>query len=126
MPGDPGDELADVVAEWAAAIVANDAERIGAHMTDDWVIVSQSGVATREHFLSLVASGELTHSAMELVGEPRVRIHGDMALFTGRITNTAHYGGERFDADEWTTDVFMRKDGRWRCVLSHITPASPD
>ncbi|MEV3988859.1 nuclear transport factor 2 family protein [Streptomyces sp. NPDC049837] len=125
-PGDRGDELADVVAEWAAAIVANDAARIGAYMADDWVIVSESGVATRQHFLSLVESGELTHSAMELVGEPRVRIDGDTALFTGRITNTAHYRGERFDADEWTTDVFLRRDGRWRCVLSHVTPASPD
>lgn len=126
MPADPGDELADVVAEWAAAIVANDAERIGAYMADDWVIVSGTGVSTREHFLTLVASGDLTHSAMEPVGEPRVRIHGDTALFTGRITNTAHYRGRRFDADEWTTDVFLRRDGRWRCALTHITPASPD
>ncbi|MFG3503879.1 nuclear transport factor 2 family protein [Streptomyces sp. NPDC047821] len=125
-PGDPGDELADVVANWAAAIVANDAARIGAYMADDWVIVSASGVATRDHFLALVASGELTHSAMEPVGEPRVRIDGDTALFTGRITNTAHHRGERYDADEWTTDVFLRRDGNWRCVLTHVTPASPD
>lgn len=27
---------------------------------------------------------------------------------------------------EWTTDVFVRRDDRWLCVLSHITPAAPD
>ncbi|QGV78332.1 nuclear transport factor 2 family protein [Streptomyces ficellus] len=123
---DPRDQLADAVAGWAAAIVSNDAERIGAYMADDWVIVSDTGVSTRDHFLTLVASGDLTHSAMEPVGEPRVRVHGDTALFTARVVNTAHYRGERFDADEWTTDVFMRHDGRWRCVLSHITSAAPD
>ncbi|MFF8833702.1 nuclear transport factor 2 family protein [Streptomyces sp. NPDC015131] len=124
--GEAGDDLADAVAGWAAAIVANDADRIGAYMTDDWVIVSGTGVSTRAHFLSLVASGDLTHAMMEPVGEPRVRLHGDTALFTARVVNTAHYQGERFDADEWTTDVFLRRDGRWRCALSHITPASPD
>ncbi|MFD8224345.1 hypothetical protein ACFV16_09270 [Streptomyces massasporeus] len=41
-------------------------------------------------------------------------------------TNTAHYKGERYDADEWTTDVFVRRQERRLCVLSHITPAAPD
>jgi hypothetical protein len=27
----------------------------------------------------------------------------------------------RFDADEWVTDVFVRSEGRWVCVLSQIT-----
>lgn len=93
-------------------------------MAPEWVIVSASGVTPREHFLSLVAAGELTHSAMELVGDARVRVYGDTAVFTGRVTNTAHHLGRRFDADEWTTDVFARREGRWVCVLSHITAAT--
>jgi hypothetical protein len=55
---------------------------------------------------------------------PRVRVYGGTAVLTARVTNTAHYGGKRFDADEWTTDVFVLRDGRWRCVLSQITPAA--
>lgn len=111
--------------EWSQAIVSNDAERIGSFMADDWVIVSESGVASKEQFLSFVRSGELTHSAMDRVGEPRVQLYGATAVLTARVTNTAHYGGQRFDADEWTTDVFVLRDGRWLCVLSHITAAAP-
>ncbi|OKK06709.1 hypothetical protein AMK26_12025 [Streptomyces sp. CB03234] len=118
MPDDVGDELADVVAEWAAALASNDPDRITTYLADDWALVSEAGVATREHVLALVASGELTHAAMEPVGEPRVRIHGDTALFTGRVTNAG--------SDDWRTDVFLWRDGRWRCALSHVTPASPD
>ncbi|MFU0442241.1 nuclear transport factor 2 family protein [Streptomyces sp. BG2AG] len=113
--------LASVVDARAAAIVANDADRIGAFMADEWVIVSESGITDRDAFLAFVASGDLTHSAMRAVTPPRIRVHGD----TVRITNTARYGGRRFDADEWTTDVFVRRDGHWRCALSHITPAAP-
>jgi ketosteroid isomerase-like protein len=129
---EPGDDPADVLEfvalakDWAAAIVSDDPERIARFMADEWVIVSESGIDPKEKFLSLVGSGDLTHSAMDLRTRPRVRVYGDTALVTGRVTNTAHFRGERYDADEWTTDVFVKRDGRWLCVLSHITPAAPD
>jgi ketosteroid isomerase-like protein len=119
-------QLVEVAEDWAEAIVSDDPGRIAGFMADEWVIVSASGIDPRETFLSLVASGDLTHSAMDLRTRPRVRIYGDTAVVTGRVTNTAHYRGERFDADEWTTDVFVRRRGRWLCVLSHITSAAAD
>jgi ketosteroid isomerase-like protein len=117
-------ELLATAKEWAAAIVSNDPARIAGFMSEDWVIVSERGVSPRREFLSLVESGELTHSAMEPVTDARVRIYGETAVVTGRVTNTAHYRGRRSDADEWTTDVFVRRGGRWLCVLSHITAAA--
>ncbi|MFJ4077751.1 nuclear transport factor 2 family protein [Streptomyces iakyrus] len=118
-------QLARLARGWAEAIVSDDPARIAAFMADDWVIVSDSGIDPREKFLSLVESGALSHSAMDLRTEPRVRVYGDTAVVTARVTNAAHYQGERHDADEWTTDVFVRRQGRWLCVLSHITPAAP-
>ena len=47
-------------------------------------------------------------------------------MLSARIINTAHFGEQQFDADEWTTDVFVKRDGKWLCVLSHITPAIID
>ena len=114
-------QLSEDWAAWAAAIVSNDAARIGSFMADEWVIVSESGVTSKDQFLAFVESGELTHSAMDRVSEPTVRVYGDTAVYIARVTNTAHYQGQRFDADEWTTDVFSRRDGRWLCVLTQIT-----
>lgn len=122
--GEPHLEIIATSEEWSRAIVSNDAERIGSFMAGDWVLVSGQGLTPREEFLALVRSGELTHSAMDRVTEPRVRLYGDTATLTARVTNTAHHAGEQFDADEWTTDVFARREGRWVCVLSHITPAA--
>ncbi|MBE1878251.1 nuclear transport factor 2 family protein [Myceligenerans pegani] len=119
-------QLIALAQDWADAIVSNDAARIGSFMADEWVIVSESGVSPKERFLALVESGELTHSAMTSVSEPRIRVHGDTAILTARVTNTAHYLGRRVDADEWTTDVYVNRDGRWLCVLTHITAAAPD
>ena len=73
----------------------------------------------------LSGPGKLAHSQMIAAGESRVRVYGDTAVVTARVTSTAHYLGQRLDADEWTTDVFVRRDGRWLCALTHITAAAP-
>ncbi len=115
-------ELIELGDEWAAAMVANDAEEIGRHMADEWVIVSERGISSKEHFLGFVRSGALTHTSFDMVGEARIKAYGETAVLTCRVVNTAHFGGQQFDADEWTSDVFVKRDGRWLCVLSHITP----
>jgi ketosteroid isomerase-like protein len=121
--GNTEQEMLRVGAEWADAMVANDADWIGSFMADDWVIVSERGISTKEEFLSFVRSGQLTHSMFEMVGDARIREYGDTAILSARIVNTAHFAGQQFDADEWTTDVFVRRGGQWLCALSHITPA---
>lgn len=119
-------ELLKVGSKWAEAMVANDAERIGSFMADEWVIVSERGISDKEHFLGFVRSGALTHSSFEMVGDARIKVYGETTVLTGRVVNTAHFDGQQFDADEWTTDVFVKRDGKWLCVLSHITPANEE
>jgi ketosteroid isomerase-like protein len=128
--GGPAAGVADLVAleeAWARAIVANDADLVGSFMTEDWVMVSASGTTSREEFLSAVRSGDLVHSAFDIVAGPRVRTYADTAVVIMRATNTASFQGRRVDADEWTTDVFVRRADRWLCAASHITEAAaPD
>ena len=107
---------------WSKAIVGNDANSIGSFMADEWIMVSERGVSTKEHFLSFVASGELTHDSMELAELHSIQIFGDTAVMVARITNTAHFGGMIFNANEWTSDVFAKRNSEWKCVLTHITP----
>ena len=61
-----------------------------------------------------------------MIGDARVMVYGNTAVFTTRVVNTAHFGGQTFEADEWTSDVFVKRDGKWLCVLSHITPVDKD
>jgi ketosteroid isomerase-like protein len=128
--GEPGTdaalraELIAIEQDWSQAIVANDADRIAAFMTDDWVMVSDTGVMSGERFLTVVRSGQLSHSAMVPAAPSLVRSYGQTAVVTARVTSTASYQGQRVDADEWTTDVFVRRDGRWLCSLTHVTAAT--
>jgi ketosteroid isomerase-like protein len=118
------DQLDTLEAAWNDAIVSDDLERIATFMADEWVLVSSSGLLPRATFLSLVGAGELSHTAMRSVGESRVLAYGDVATRTARVVSTAVWQGRSSNADEWTTDVFVRTDGTWRCVLTHITAVS--
>lgn len=115
-------EFRALLADWAAAIVANDPERIASFAEPDWVIVGpESGPGALQPFLALVASGELTHSDMdfELL---EVRVFTDAAVVLAHGTNHGTWRGEPFAADEWVTEMFVRRDGRWRCSMSALTP----
>jgi ketosteroid isomerase-like protein len=123
MPNDElKNEFEELGREWSDAIVSNDAGAIGRYMADDWLIVGETGFTSKNDFLALVASGDLTHEAMDSSVQS-VRVYGDVAIVVGRGTNSGHYKAQPFTSDEWITDVFVKRDGRWLCVLTHLTAA---
>ena len=117
-------EIIEFALAWMAAIVSNDAAAIGNYMADEWIIIGSDGATTKADFLALVASGDLTHDMMRTVGEIRVQFHDATAVYTARVINSGHFRGQSFSADEWVSDVIVRSDAGWKCVLSHVTPAS--
>ena len=119
---DEAREIREFSDKWSKAIVANDAEAIGSFMSNDWIMVSNLGICDKPKFLSFVESGDLTHSAMDLAELARIEVYDDTAVSASRVTNTAHYRGQTFEQNEWTSDVFRKIDGEWKCVLTHITP----
>ena len=117
-------ELRVIARDWAEAIVSNEADRIAGFVTDDWMVVSESGLSAGTRLLGLIETGDLAHTRMTTVSDTHVRILGDTAVVTARIRNTAIYRGAQFDADEWTTDVYVRRGNRWLCTLTHYTAAA--
>lgn len=120
--GDGLREFQTLLDDWGAAIVANDADLIAAFAEPDWELVTpESGPVPLERFLHAVSSGSLTHSDMTFQ-VLSVRRHGTSASVVAHGTNHGEWNGDPFSADEWVTDVFVRRDGRWRCSLSALTP----
>lgn len=106
------------------AVISNNCEKILACVSEDWVIVDpQGGVIPQERFLSVVKQGSLIHHTMEKE-ILRVKIYDNMALVTGRGKNTGSFNKQPFEVDEWVTDVYQKKNDKWLCVLTHLTPVT--
>jgi ketosteroid isomerase-like protein len=114
-------EIVAVEHAFTAAIVTNDAQAVAEVTADDWVIIDSDGnVIDRGRFLEVIRSGALTHRSMRSE-DVRIRLYGDAAVLTALTSTEGAYMGQPFTNIERTTDVFTRPDGRWRCVLTHLT-----
>lgn len=114
-------EVRAAATAWDEAMVGNDAETIGAFMGEEWVIVGQDGSVTgKADFLALISSGDLTHDVMTS-DELAVRLYGDTAVVIARGSSGGAYRGQRFLEQERGSNVFVRRDGRWLGVLTHLS-----
>jgi len=117
------EELVRAEERFNEAMASNDAARIGECVSEEWALVTpEAGIVPGERLMHAIASGLLSHDTMTK-DVRRVEVYGDVAVVTGRCTNTGRFRGEPMSADEWVTDVYRRVDGRWLCVLTHLTPA---
>ena len=121
MEGKVEAELIGLTHEWDRAMVENDAEAIGRYMADDWTIFGSDGsMSDKASFLGLVKSGTLSHDVMESE-DLRVRVYGDTAVVTARGVSGGKYQGQAFREVEQSSNVFVRQEGQWRCVLTHLS-----
>ena len=114
-------ELLKLENAFAEAIIKNDLEGIGRLVADDWIIIDPNGeIVDRTRFFEVIKSGALTHDTMESE-DFRVRVYGDSAVVTAVTSANGKFMGQEFSTHERATDVFVKRDGLWRCVLTHLT-----
>jgi len=115
------EELLKLENEFAEAIVSNNPEDIGRLLRDDWVIIGADGeIIDRARFFEVIKSGALTHDAMES-DDFRIRVYGESAVVTAITRTKGKFMEQEFSTQERATDVFVKRDGRWQCVLTHLT-----
>ena len=115
------EELLKLEEQFAEAIVKNDSEAIERLVADEWIIINaDGGIIDRERFLEVIKSGTLTHEMMES-DDMQVRVYGDSAVVSSLTRSKGKFMGQEFTTHERATDVFVRRGGQWRCVLTQLT-----
>jgi ketosteroid isomerase-like protein len=106
----------------ARAMRENNADGIARWLSDDWAVISgKGGVGEgKTIFPDGIRQGYLTRKTFE-ISEPRVRVYGNVAFVTTKLNTSGMFGGKPFDVVERQTDIWVWKDGGWKCVLTHET-----
>jgi len=123
VPGKSTDEAAVSNAErqFSAAVAATDPQTVSNVTAEDWQIIDSDGhIIPRSAFLQLIARGTLKHTSLSN-SDQSVRIYGDAAVVTARSKSNGTYAGSSFSTDEISTDIWVRKNNRWQCVLTQLT-----
>lgn len=115
-------ELTRLADAWDAAIVRKDMAAVAANMAPDYRHIRDNGeVADGPGFLAAIGSPKLVIDPYT-VEDFDVRIYGDVALLTGRTRMSGSYDGKQFKSHYRYTDVYVRRDGKWKVASVQITP----
>jgi ketosteroid isomerase-like protein len=115
------EELLKLESEFAQAVANNDTAAIDEFLADDWIIIeADGGIIDRAHFLGVIKSGALSHEKMEST-DMRVRVYENTAVVMALTTSKGRFMGLDFTSCERATDIFVKQNNRWQCVLTQLT-----
>ena len=125
--GTSADEAAILKMErdWATHVVKGDTAALAEMSTDDCMFVMPSGELTPlKQLIADMKAGNLTFASMN-VDDLKVRVYGDAAVVFGLETEKSKYKNEDTSGQYRFTDTWIKKDGKWRCVVSSNIKVSP-
>lgn len=119
-PGSADEQaLLQIERDWAAAWLKQDAAAMDAILADGFVENYQGQSWMKKQYLADMKAGIYKVESMD-VSDMRALVFGDHAVVNG--ISTSKYTSRGKDASEksrWT-DVYEKRDGRWRAVVAYI------
>src|SRR4051812_405416 len=88
-------------------------------LDDDFVITFEDGTLYgKTGYLSYSATSSIRVDVAE-TSELKIRIRGNTAILTGKYYERGEDKGKPYEDHDRFTDVWMKKDGKWRLIASH-------
>lgn len=118
-------ELVELENGWLQAFFENDGAFAGRFLADDYIGTDEHGnVKTKAQEIAEIKAGAhlSTSGALDNI---RVRVYGEAAVVTGRRIMKGLFQGKEYRSPYLLTDTFIRNDGSWQCVASHVSKAIP-
>jgi hypothetical protein len=103
------------------AAVAGDTHTAAALLAHGFQQIDVTGTAeTRADYLATIGGG-IDFVTLKPVKPIRVRVHGNSAVARVKLRFKVVAGGQTLQHQGWTTDLFVRRDGRWKVLWSQST-----
>ena len=103
------------------AAVKGDMEAMDALLADDWVGINPEGsVQSKAEAVKDHKAGIVDFEAID-PQEVKVRVYGDAAVVSGRYHVKLTVSGHKIDDRVRTTEVYVKRAGKWRCVSTQVT-----
>ncbi len=104
---------------------ARDSTALARLHVDDYVLIDSFGeTLSKNDYLHLVQSGQLTYNNID-TKDLKVRLYGDAAIVTGHTSGKAMVNGQMGSGEFAFTSVYVRQGGEWRLASGHVSMVDP-
>jgi len=111
--------------QFQAAVKENDAATMDRILADDFALVTGSGKIYSKADLLAEARGGRVHYERQDDTDQTVRIWGDTAVITARLSGKGTDDGKPFDNMVWFSDTYVRTPSGWRYVFGQASLPLP-
>jgi ketosteroid isomerase-like protein len=123
-PGAPEQELIKLENTWRQAVVTRDKVALQRLYAAEYQSIDQEGaVWDKAQDIAIDTTGGSQLASFTL-DDLKVQLYGNVAVVTGRNTSQGTLLGRAAKGQNRFTDVFVKRDARWQCVTSQVTPIS--
>jgi ketosteroid isomerase-like protein len=115
-PANDEDQILSLERDWVRAVVDEDRGTLNELLDESYVEMGAHGARRAKR--DVLAAAPPPATSTQTLEDIQIRVNGDTAIVTGvnryRASPVASVASVRF------TDVFERRDGRWRVVASQL------
>jgi uncharacterized protein (TIGR02246 family) len=118
--GEDEQSLYQLEQEWIAAILKKDTDAVSNLMADGFVSNFDGRTQSKQQILAEMKSSKAKIEAAS-TSDMRAVVFGDTALVSGLYTEKSTTGGRDTSQRVRYTEVYVKRDGHWRCVTQYLT-----
>jgi ketosteroid isomerase-like protein len=123
--GDARQEISTLLDQYSQALMNKDLATLDRIWADDLSFVNLRGeLLTKQNRMDNIKTGATAIKTTRL-SDVRVRLYGDAAVATCKVSLEAQYSGQEGSGDYRVTTVWARPKGTWQMVAVQMTRIAP-
>jgi ketosteroid isomerase-like protein len=118
-------EVRQTIQKYRTALVQKDAATLERIWADDYTFTNGAGeIHSKADRLANLKSGATSLDSISEEEDMKVRIHGNVAVATSRVTIKGQYSGKQTSGQYRSIHVWVKGAAGWQLVANQITPVA--
>ena len=118
-------EVRQAIKKYRAALLQRDAAALEQIWADDYTFTNGAGEThSKAQRLANLKSGATSLDSISEEEDMKVRVHGNVAVATGRLTIKGQYSGKQASGQYRSINVWVKGAAGWQLVANQLTPVA--
>ena len=118
-------EVRQAIKKYRTALLQKDAATLERIWADDYTFTSGAGEThSKAERLANLKSGATSLDSISQEEDMKVRVHGNVAVATGRVTIKGQYSGKQASGQYRSINVWVKGATGWQLVANQLTPVA--